>query len=88
MIEATLSQEEIIEKLVVLPYCWMHMAEESRLRQISRSRIKTKTCLEDMNCTRASLKGLIGVLPGWSCQTAGRGCWVWESRLSVGDQEF
>lgn len=64
------------------------MIEPSNLRQISRSRIKTKACLEDMSCTKASLKGLVGVLPVWGSQSIGRGLWVWESRWALGDNEF
>ena len=41
-----------------------------------------------MSCTKASLKGLVGVLPVWGSQSIGRGLWVWESRWALGDNEF
>jgi hypothetical protein len=51
--------------MITLPYCWLHFAEESLLPHASKSRIKTKVCIEEFMGSKTQLKYLAGVLADW-----------------------
>ena len=53
------------------------------LPHASKSRIKTKVCIEEFLASKNQLKVLGGVLANWECKSPSRGEFVWSSRLLV-----
>ena len=56
--------EEREERSVVVPYSWLHFADE-RVPSLKKSKIKTKLCLSDIPITSTHLTILSSIFHTW-----------------------